>query len=250
LTSIGTEKSRKVCEAVAETSSGICLFGFSRGKDSIAAWLYLRNFFHRIIPFHCTSVPHLGFIDRSLAYYEELFQTKIYRFLSGECSAALGRLVWQPPGCEEEIDRMELWEYSNRTICEFLEQELDLPGVWCAWGMSMYDSIQRRKFVGMYGGVNPRTRSFYPCFDWHKDQILALVESSGVKLAPDYRMHNRTLAGVPHYSHLDKMEELYPEDFKRLLLMWPMIRAEQARQKFRRTAFEGRNPSQSEPMPH
>ena len=97
-------------------SGGTCFLGFSRGKDSIAAWLQLRKFFTRIIPFHCASVPHLGFVDASLDYYERVFQTKILRYMDGACLEALGTLYWQPPDSEPDIDGMDLWKFDKLTI--------------------------------------------------------------------------------------------------------------------------------------
>jgi len=53
---------------------------FSCGKDSVAAWLALRAAgFTRIIPMYRYLIPDLGFIERSLAYYENFFGTPIYR---------------------------------------------------------------------------------------------------------------------------------------------------------------------------
>ena len=74
---VGTEASRRLCEEISSMTGGRCLLGFSRGKDSIAAWLYLRGFFSEVIPFHCSSIPHLSFVDESLDYYEDVFKTKI-----------------------------------------------------------------------------------------------------------------------------------------------------------------------------
>ena len=81
-----TLPSRELCERISKESDGVTFLGFSRGKDSIAAWIYLKRFFKRIIPFHCASVPHLKFVDDSLEYYEDFFATKVHRFLDGACS--------------------------------------------------------------------------------------------------------------------------------------------------------------------
>src|SRR3990167_4062289 len=103
-----TPESRRLCETISAETDGVCILGFSRGKDSVDAWLHLRRFFKRVIPFHCASVPHLRWVDDSLAYYENYFRTPIYRYMHERAVHAIGVLVWQPPGMEEEIDAMEL----------------------------------------------------------------------------------------------------------------------------------------------
>ncbi len=52
-----------LCRQMAEETGGICFPSFSRGKDSIAAWLQLRRYFDRIIPSQpggCTSSASFG----------------------------------------------------------------------------------------------------------------------------------------------------------------------------------------------
>ena len=50
------------------------LLAFSRGKDSIAAWLALRDskLFKRIIPVYLYLVPGLKFEEESLKYFEDV----------------------------------------------------------------------------------------------------------------------------------------------------------------------------------
>jgi hypothetical protein len=46
------------------------LLAFSRGKDSIAVALALRDDIE-VIPFHYDDLPGLEFVEESLAYYEK-----------------------------------------------------------------------------------------------------------------------------------------------------------------------------------
>jgi hypothetical protein len=234
-----TAASRSLCENIAEASSGCCFLGFSRGKDSIAAWLYLRRFFNRIIPFHCASVPRLSFVDESLDYYEQCFETPILRFMDGACTGAINRLVWQPPGAESVIDGMELWEFDKHDIHAALRREMNLPDAWCAFGINMSDSIDRRIYVQKNQGRNQERMTFYPCFDWTKDMIMQEIKAAGIKLPKDYLMMARTMAAIPSYRHLLRMEAMFPGDFRRVELMFPMVRAELARQAFREMKAAG-----------
>lgn len=230
---IGTEASRRLCEEISSISGGICLLGFSRGKDSIAAWLYLQRFFKTIIPFHCASVPHLSFVDESLDYYEGVFKTKIIRCLSGEVTGAIMDLVYQPSEDEEEIDVMELWQYDNHDIIDLLQNKYG-PDLWCAFGINLTDSIDRRIYVQKNQGRNEARKTFYPCFDWTKTQIMQVIDDAGIKLPGDYRLANRSLAGIPNTRHLLRMGEIYPRDMELIELYFPFIRAQLARNEFRR----------------
>lgn len=234
----GTEASRGLCEKVSQISSGTCLLGFSRGKDAIASWLYLRQFFHTIIPFHCASVPHLSFVDKSLDYYERLFDTKIIRCFSGEVSKAISDLVYQPMEDEEAIDALDLWEYDNHIIIDVIKADLKLPHIWTAFGINASDSIDRRIYVNKYQGKIDSHKTFYPCFDWSRKQIMEAIDMAHIPLAGDYLLANRSLAGVPNYRHLLRMSEVFPEDMERVEALFPFARAQLARNEFREEKYE------------
>lgn len=61
---------REVLEEIAQLSGGRCLLAFSRGKDSIAAWLELgeSGLFPEIVPFHLDGCPGMSFVEGSLRY--------------------------------------------------------------------------------------------------------------------------------------------------------------------------------------
>lgn len=231
-----TPESRALCERIAEESEGVCLLGFSRGKDSIAAWLHLRRHFKRIIPF-CAGLD-LPFVERSLKYYEEFFQTPILRFVAGDLPTAINGMVYQPPECEGDIDILDASPYSMTDIVRRLRSDLDLPRVWCAWGINASDSLDRRVYVMQYKGRLPRRKSFYPNFDWKRDRIMAWIRAAGVKLPDDYIISNRTISGIPIFREVAMMKEKLPEDYKALKEIFPLADALLARQEFRIRRFE------------
>jgi hypothetical protein len=54
------------------------LLSFSRGKDSIAAWIALRDAGIDVRPFYLYAIPGLlSFEAESLAYFEDVFDTPI-----------------------------------------------------------------------------------------------------------------------------------------------------------------------------
>jgi len=215
-------------------TGGVCLLGFSRGKDSIAAWLWLRNFFDRIIPFHLAPIPHLGFVDESLEYYERFFSTPIERFLSPLTALALAQLVYQPPDDEEEIDALPFRRYTVHEVCALLRQKYNVPNAWCAYGIGMYDSISRRAAIKRNRGRVGTQHSFYPCFDWEKSAILRIIDHYKVKLPDDYLLAPRTLADVPGLRHLEYIDKVFPNDMRRIENFFPFIRTALMRNEYRR----------------
>lgn len=89
--------STELCEKLAEEAGGACLLAFSAGKDSVAAWLHLRKFFPRIVPFYRYLIPGLEFVDRGIRMYEDFFETKVMRVPHPSLGRMLANLVYQPP---------------------------------------------------------------------------------------------------------------------------------------------------------
>ncbi len=239
-TEFETNESRRLCERVAAKAGGTCLLAFSRGKDSVCAWLYLRRFFERVIPFHCASVPHLGYADEYIGYCEKFFGAKVERYMDPGALQAFAMLVYQEPGSEAGIDAMEIKPFTRHDVAEDVRTKYGLHDAYCAFGISMYDSIHRKAIIADEGAVDDDKRMFYPCFDWLPSQVVGYLRAHGVKLSRDYLMARRTMAAVPGYRNLRRLQEIAPDDWLTVLDMWPMIEAELARQEFRRRAFAGR----------
>jgi len=227
--------SHKLCEEIAEISKGVCLLGFSRGKDSIAAYIRLKYYFKTIIPFHLCSVPHLSFVDDSLNYYEKILETKIERCVNGEITKAIGTLIYQPIEDEDNIDQLNLWAYDTHKVVELIKRKYNLPlDTWTAFGINASDSIDRHIYVNKYKGKIDSRKSFYPCYNWKKKQIIDYINKYNIKLPKDYLLSNRTLAGLPSYRHLEKINEIFPEDMEKIECVFPFIKAQMARNEFRK----------------
>jgi hypothetical protein len=231
---VGTELSRRLCQRIAGISGGTCLLGFSGGKDSIAAWLQLRQYFTRIVPFHVASVPGLAFQERGLARCERFFGTPILRFVEGYLGEAIDRMVYQPFDARGAIDALRLVYYDNHAIVNHLRRTIVPRRTWVAWGINASDGIDRRIYVNRYEGRIDSQHSFYPCYDWSKKQILAAIAEAGCGLPEDYLLNARTYAGLPEFRMIAKMPEVFPADFRRVEAAYPLVRAVLARNEFRR----------------
>ena len=105
--------SPELCQYVADVSGDTCFLSFSAGKDSIAAWIQIRRYFKRVIPFYLYLVPGLEFIEAGIKYYEDFFQTEIMRLPHPSFWRMLRQFVYQPPERCPIIEEANLpnWDY-------------------------------------------------------------------------------------------------------------------------------------------
>ncbi len=230
VSSVNTTASRRLCEEISAKSRGTCILGFSRGKDSIAAWIQIRRYFDRIIPFHCACVPGMRFVDESLDYYERVFGTKILRLFNGDVLEDINNLVFQPPDAVEYIDNNLFEAFTKYDIVDRIRYDYDVSYAWVAWGISMYDSITRRADVLSCGGKKEGVRSFYPCFDWTQKMIRDAVTCL---LPKDYMWSQRTVSGTPTLRSIRNMMAVVPDDYERMRVMFPMMEALLVRNEIR-----------------
>ena len=231
-------ESDKVCEKVAKACNGVCFLAFSRGKDSLCAWLQLKKFFRRIIPFTCSPLPHLPFVDEALDYYEGVFGEHIYRFMYELTLQNIANLRYQLPEDEEMIDSLELPLVDRFDTVDLLKRKLGLPNAWTAYGLNMSDSIDRIVTIQQSGGMREGSRSFYPCFDWSHGEIIDAVKNSGIKLSREYNHFCRTYIGSLMPNEVLALKEEMPEEFAETEKYFPLLRAMLARNEFRRVEYE------------
>lgn len=219
--------SAELCERMA-AECDTAILAFSTGKDSIAAWLQMRRYFRRVIPYYCYSVPGLGFVERSLAYYEDFFGTHIYRLPHRSFYRTLNAMVFQSPPHVTKIEALELPgdEYDDGFIGEMIRQTANLPaGAYVGTGVRMADSPMRRVGLKTHGCINHTRKCFYPVYDWKKEDLLREIDQAGVKLPSDYKLFGRTFDGLD-YRFLKPIKENYPEDYEKILTWFPLAELE------------------------
>lgn len=219
--------SEELCEQMA-AECDTAIVAFSTGKDSIAAWLQMRKYFKRIIPYYCYIVPGLSFVEESLRYYEDFFGCHIYRLPHRSMSRLLRAMVFQAPPHVTKIEALELPgdEYDDGMIGELVRDCAGLPdGAYVGTGVRMADSPMRRIGIKTHGAINHNQKRFYPVYDWKKADLLREFDKSGVKLPIDYKLFGRTFDGID-YRFLKPIKEHYPEDYEKILTWYPLAELE------------------------
>ena len=231
---------RDIMAEIAGITGGRCLLAFSRGKDSIAAWLELRGsgLFPEIIPFHLDGCPGMRFIEDSLRYFEDWFQTRIIRLPHPGFYRQIGNLVFQPPERVRKIHELgfdQCTRFTYNDVRRWLAEDLGWPEAttWTATGVRAADSPRRRIHIVKSRARNHSQKQFYPIFDYRKADIMAALERHGVKLPVDYEMFGRSFDGID-YRFAGPLREHRPEDFERMRFWFPLVDLEILRHKNRK----------------
>jgi hypothetical protein len=210
------------------------LLSFSRGKDSIGAWLALRPHFRKVSAFYLEPIPGLEFVEESLRYFEQFFGTRIVRFPHPSFYRQLRNLVFQPPERCGIIEDAELDCPSLDACAREVKRELGLPrDTWVAIGARTNDNWIRRASLKRFGSLNPTRRTFMPVYDWDVERLTACLRASGVKLPIDYRLFGRSWDGIQG-EYLSAIREHLPRDYARILEWFPVAELEIRRVEWRK----------------
>lgn len=217
----------ELLELTRKKSGDKILLGFSRGKDSIAAWIKLRDskLFKEIIPIHLYTVPHLRFVDDSIKYFEDVFQTRIYQLPHKSLFRMMAANVFQPPdrlwANADFFERMEM-DYVEQN--NYFKEDMGLPRQMLqANGVRAMDTPVRRMGIhrhGPFGEDNVKIIWNYSTRD-----VMQSLERNHIKLPVDYEMFGRSFDGIAiQYTY--PIRERFPEDFKKILKWFPFLEME------------------------
>lgn len=228
----GTEATDSLCNEIAKKSHGTIFCMMSRGKDSLVAYLNCLKFFQRVIPFHCATVPGYRFSDEYLDYLEAMLNTRILRMMGEDLKMALVRHIYQesPWECDVIDQVFPDRDYTKLDVLEYLRMKFNLPRAWCAVGISKNDSIDRLIYCRKTGGKNVGNRTFYPCWDWPREEMLRAITDAGLVLSPEYKYVNRSMGGVPSATYNKVMMEHFPQDWELTKKWYPLAEVKNVRE--------------------
>lgn len=215
--------SEELCGAV-RASHDTALLSFSCGKDSIAAWLRLREYGFRVIPYQLLLVPGLEFVETGIRYFEDWFQTPILRLTHPSFVRWLRRYTFQPPDRTAELWDLDLPPLKYADVEDHLHREYgrELP---IAVGTRSADSPMRRTSIKVHGSVNPYRATFLPIYDWSTKATYAKIAEAGIKLPVDYEMFGRSFDGLD-LRFLAPIRQRFPRDYATILEWFPLAALE------------------------
>ncbi len=206
--------------------SSDAILSFSRGKDSIASYLAIRDSFERVVPYTYYIVPGLEFVEESLLYYEQKMGCHITRYPAPAFYRMLNNMVYQPKEHIDVIERMDLPDLTQDDLQRALTVDMDLPDhTYNAIGMRSSDSVQRAFSIQRNGTINHKRQTFYPIHDWDKQDVVDCIKKAGWKLPIDYRYFGSSFDGL-YLAYLLPIKQHFPRDYQRILEFFPMAEME------------------------
>lgn len=208
------------------------LLSFSCGKDSLSAWIILRDYGFTVHPFYMYLVPNLGFVEHTLKHYEKHFGVHIPRVAHPNGYWWIRSKGFQPPEVWDAVDSLGLPRFDYPDVNAGIARKLGFEPerMWTAVGTRVVDSPIRRWQLTVNGPINHTKRIFMPIFDMRKDEQIELLRKAKVKLANDYQIFARSFDGID-YRFLKPIKDNYPEDYAKILARFPLAHLEFVRAK-------------------
>lgn len=218
--------SDQLCRWMAERTNGVCMLSFSCGKDAIGSWAMLRKHFHTIIPVYYYLIPKLSFVEKSLTYYEEVFQTKIVRVPNPNLIRMLNAGTYQTPANNRIIASYDFPMIDFDDVFDFVKEDKGMPqDTWVAIGNRMYDNLNRYGSIKKYGAHNEKRKTFYPIYDYKIDDLVRLLKEENIKLPIDYAVWGKSFDGLDH-RFIKPLKEHFPADYEQIKSYFPLIEAD------------------------
>jgi hypothetical protein len=200
------------------------LLSFSRGKDSIAAWLALREAGVHVKPYHLYLVPGLRFVRESLEYFAEHFglDAPILDLPHPTLFRWLNELIYQPPERCAVIESAKLPSVTYEDINNWARDYYGLSAdTWVCDGVRATDSPNRRMAIKSYGPINEKMRTQKVVWDWRVADVRNMIDRHGVRLPPDYLWFGRSYDGLD-LRFTAKLRTYAPDDYERVLQWFPL----------------------------
>lgn len=191
------------------------IVGFSGGKDSIVTMDLCFRYFKNVRPFFMYLVPGLSFQEKQIEWYERKYDTEIMRLPHFELSNGFKFGAFREPDMDVDIVGI------NDTY-EYVRQQTGIH--WIAAGERCADSIVRNAMIKKSGSIDWNRGRFYPLAYWKKNEVLQYIKQKKLYLSKEQREMGfsfRALTG----SELSIIKRLYPEDYEKVLQVFPFAGA-------------------------
>ena len=224
-------KNKQLQRQVVELNQSTDLFlSFSRGKDSIAAFLecYESGIFRNYKMFLYYLCPGLSFVDEYVNYFEKRFGFKIIQYPSTTFLDLLESGCLQTPigvaQNQKMIDENKgFFSYKRDKLTDLAREDFKLSSTFlCANGIKASDSPLRSTALKKKEGLNTNNYKWYPIWNYSNQEIAEIIVRHDVKLPKDYEYWGLTIDGFD-YRFVKYIKENLPSDWKVLQEYFPKI---------------------------
>ena len=190
----------------------VVLLSFS-GRNSLAAYLELRERYERIIPFHMYFIPRLEFVKENLAHYEGILGQKIVRVPHPATFRMLKNRIYQPPNRAKALSRLKFPIYNRDCAIALVRKKANLTTEFTVATGQAYP----------YFNKEPELNELRPVWNWKATDIEKRIK--GIKLGIEHTLFGCSFNGLT-YRCLKPISECYPKDMARILQFFPLAEIE------------------------
>lgn len=223
----GQPTSAEVLRRLADLGEPVFL-SFSTGKDSAACWLAMREAGIPVLPVYFYLVPGLGFVDRTLEWYEGFMGQRIVRYPHPSIYRMLEANVFQTPERLPIIDAARLPVPDLDQEWDEIKADFGLPGAWVADGVRASDSIERRCSLVRHGVMKGESRKVSPIADWLKGEVTDFLSARRWVPPVDYELFGRSFDGIDARFAVP-IRKRFPEDYETLCEWFPLLPIDEMR---------------------
>ena len=197
---------------------------FSTGKDSVAAWLTLREMGFEVVPVFRELIPNLSFYESVIAAYEKFFDTEIIKIPSAvqmsQLYANFGNQEEQNSITTirliENIKKLKTHKNNDDRILNTLGYNIGVVGTKGS------DNLSRRVNFQMAGPFNAKNRCFSLCWRLASKAPLRMMVEAKCPI-PKYYLWLGRSPELLFSAEFFFIKKYYPEDYEKILQYLPDI---------------------------
>lgn len=191
------------------------IVGFSGGKESVVLLDLCCKHFKRVYPYFLYLHPDLEFQNRILKWYEKKYGVEVLKLPHMDTSiffhyGSFRNGYYHYP----LIDINDIYSYLRVKYNTY----------WIAAGERMDDSLWRRGMIHKSSTIDKQRGRFYPLAMWKKREVLEYIKFHKLYYSKDQR-EGRGSFGSLHGRNLSILKQYYPDDYKRVLSLYPFAEA-------------------------
>ncbi len=211
---------------------------FSGGKDAIVLIDLCYKHFKKITAFFLYTVKGLGFQERYLKYIEKKYNLEILRLPHWSISTSYKRSDYKI----ETITGMSCDVLKPKDVYNYVRNKTGIE--WIATGIKIIDSLRRRGTIKHWGnGVDRQSKMMYPIAYFKNSTIFNYIKLNKLYVPHDYNLlrhsgiKNASFGGLMP-KELIEVKRKYPEDYEKILDVFPFAEAAVKKEEYASTVSE------------
>jgi phosphoadenosine phosphosulfate reductase len=211
------------------------LVGLSGGKDSLVTLdLCVREFgASSVVCFFMYFVKGLRCVETTIRWVEQHYGVAVH-YLPHWCLGLAYKYATYMP----HRHGADGWRDMRMTDVEQVARQKTSVD-WLAYGHRMCDSIERVGMLKKLGGIDRAVRRVYPLWKWNEAAVFAYLRQHRIPTPPRLTILRRSSSGVSfEIDVLLAIKQRYPDDFDRILEVFPFAGAKLARHELQKTSWK------------